>query len=249
MRAYLDDTEELLAASRVDGPWALRLDVGLPPGRDHLDLPDPDNYSYPLADPLRDFSAGVGLCTHSAPRRGDRAVSVNAGKMLRVNPAWIAVIGTAAGAGVTGIVGIAKAVVDAVSARSQRTHEAAQAKAQRDAEKDEKDAQREHERITALRKARAEQIAYWRDGLNRSALAYQRWANIYDNERQRQKAIAEGVFVPNIVGDAWFQSLRPHLPDRFRTQSVLRCDAELVVELGDEINRVQREWPAEGRGQ
>lgn len=37
LRAYLDDTEALLAASRIDGPWALRLDVGLPTARDLLD--------------------------------------------------------------------------------------------------------------------------------------------------------------------------------------------------------------------
>jgi hypothetical protein len=43
LRAYLDDTEALLAASRIDGPWALRLDVGLPSGRDLLDMADLDN--------------------------------------------------------------------------------------------------------------------------------------------------------------------------------------------------------------
>jgi hypothetical protein len=182
-------------------------------------------------------------------RRGDSAVSVVAGRIRVVDSAWIAVIGTAAGAGVTGVVGIGKAVVEAMSARSQRTHDADQAKAQRDTEKAEKDAQREHEQATALRKARAEHIAHWRDGMNRAALAYQSWVNIYDNERQRNEAISNGVFVPNVVGDAWFHSLRPHLPDRFRTQSVLRCDAELVVELANEIDRVQREWQEEGRGQ
>ncbi|MDT5370739.1 MAG: hypothetical protein QOC62_5170 [Mycobacterium sp.] len=44
LRAYLDDTEGLLAASRTNGPWALRLDVGLPPGRDLLNMADLDNY-------------------------------------------------------------------------------------------------------------------------------------------------------------------------------------------------------------
>jgi hypothetical protein len=33
LREYLDDTKTLLAKSRVDGPWALRLDVGLPVDR------------------------------------------------------------------------------------------------------------------------------------------------------------------------------------------------------------------------
>lgn len=39
-REYLDDTEALLAASRIEGLWALRLDVGLPIGRDLLNMAD-----------------------------------------------------------------------------------------------------------------------------------------------------------------------------------------------------------------
>jgi hypothetical protein len=68
VRAYLDDTEELLAASRVDGPWALRLDVGLPTGRDLLRDMDLDNYAYPLAYRLRDPGLVSVWCTkqHSA---------------------------------------------------------------------------------------------------------------------------------------------------------------------------------------
>lgn len=49
VRAYLDDTEELLAASRIERPWALQLDVGLPTGRNLLNMADLDNYAYPLA--------------------------------------------------------------------------------------------------------------------------------------------------------------------------------------------------------
>ncbi|MDZ4235478.1 MAG: hypothetical protein U1C73_17350, partial [Dietzia sp.] len=46
LRAYLDDTEKLVTDSRVDGPWALRLDVGLPGERSLLDAGDLDNYAY-----------------------------------------------------------------------------------------------------------------------------------------------------------------------------------------------------------
>jgi len=54
LQAFLDHTETLLAATRTDGPWALRLDVGLPTERDLLDTADLDNYAYPLASRLRD---------------------------------------------------------------------------------------------------------------------------------------------------------------------------------------------------
>jgi hypothetical protein len=40
LRAFLEDTEALLATSRVNGLWALRLDVGLPAGRDLLNMAD-----------------------------------------------------------------------------------------------------------------------------------------------------------------------------------------------------------------
>ena len=63
LRAFLDDTEALLAASRVDGPWALRLDVGLPTGRDLLDMADLDNYAYPLASHLKDPGLVSVWCT------------------------------------------------------------------------------------------------------------------------------------------------------------------------------------------
>ena len=63
LRAFLDDTESLLAASRVDGPWALRLDVGLPAGRDLLDMADLDNYAYPLANHLKDAGLVSVWCT------------------------------------------------------------------------------------------------------------------------------------------------------------------------------------------
>jgi hypothetical protein len=63
LQAYLDDTAALLAGSRVDAPWALRLDVGLPAGRDVLDMADLDNYAYPLAHHLRDPGLVSVWCT------------------------------------------------------------------------------------------------------------------------------------------------------------------------------------------
>ena len=116
------------------------------------------------------------------------------------------------------------------------------AKAQREHEKNDKEAQREHERLTGQRAARAQQIAIWRDGLNRSALTYEGWAHIYDNDRQRQEAIPRGEYSPNLVSDAWFQSLRPHLPAQYREQNQLHCDAPTVVAIANEIDRIEGEW-------
>jgi hypothetical protein len=76
LRASLDDIEALLAGSRVDGPWALRLDVGLPIGRDLPDTADLDNYAYPLASHLQDPGLVSVWCTKQAQRavlRADRS--------------------------------------------------------------------------------------------------------------------------------------------------------------------------------
>lgn len=63
LREYLDDTEDLLVASKVQGPWTLRLDVGRPVQRDLLDQADLDNYAYPLAKRLLDSELVSVWCT------------------------------------------------------------------------------------------------------------------------------------------------------------------------------------------
>lgn len=63
LRAYLDDTEDLLSSSRIDGPCSLRLDVGVPAERDLLDMADLDNYAYPLAARLKDRDLVSVWCT------------------------------------------------------------------------------------------------------------------------------------------------------------------------------------------
>jgi len=63
LREYLEDTAELLAPSMVSGPWALRLDVGMPAGRDLIDMADLDNYAFPLATRLRGQDLVSVWCT------------------------------------------------------------------------------------------------------------------------------------------------------------------------------------------
>lgn len=58
LQRYLDDTESLLAPRRADGPWALRLDIGLPANRSLLDMGDLDNYLHPLARRLAEPTLG-----------------------------------------------------------------------------------------------------------------------------------------------------------------------------------------------
>lgn len=69
LKAYLDDTADLLAPSRVEGPWALRLDVGFPAARDLLDAADLDNYAYPLARRFQDVNLVSVWCTKQHDER------------------------------------------------------------------------------------------------------------------------------------------------------------------------------------
>jgi hypothetical protein len=63
LREYLDDTVELLAPATKFGPWTLMLDVGLPAGRDLIDMADLDNYAFPLATRLRNEHLVSVWCT------------------------------------------------------------------------------------------------------------------------------------------------------------------------------------------
>ncbi|RIS02747.1 hypothetical protein [Mycobacteroides abscessus] len=73
LKSFLDEARALLTPSRVSGPWALRLDVGLAPHLDLLDKRDLDNYAKPLASRLFDGGLVSVWCTkrsggHSAVR-------------------------------------------------------------------------------------------------------------------------------------------------------------------------------------
>ncbi len=64
LREYLEDTAQLVTPHRTpDGPWALLLEVGLPTGRDLVDMADLDNYAFPLATRLRDEDLVTVWCT------------------------------------------------------------------------------------------------------------------------------------------------------------------------------------------
>lgn len=68
LREYLDDTADLLVGSMVSGPWVLLLEVGLPVGRDLIDMADLDNYALPLAARLKNEELVSVWC---AKRHGD----------------------------------------------------------------------------------------------------------------------------------------------------------------------------------
>lgn len=63
LQPFLDGAETLLAGSRIDSPWALRLDVGRPAHQNLLHGADLDNYVQPLAERLDDPGLMSVWCT------------------------------------------------------------------------------------------------------------------------------------------------------------------------------------------
>ena len=92
--AYLDDTEALLAASRVDGPWALRLDVGLSTAQDLLHIRDLDNYASRLAFRLQD--SGLVSVWSTKQHSEQSFVRIEAARAMPSPPTEVLVVRTTA---------------------------------------------------------------------------------------------------------------------------------------------------------
>jgi hypothetical protein len=75
-----------------------------------------------------------------------------------------------------------------------------------------------------------------RVGLANARDAYRQWA-----------AEPRDHDAPNVVGDEWFEGLRPHLPitgeaAKYRTAHEVHCDNPTVALLSLEMGRIEREW-------
>jgi hypothetical protein len=56
-----------------------------------------------------------------------------------------------------------------------------------------------------------------------------------------------------VVGDVWFEALRPHLSAtgdtaKFRTAHEVHCDNPTLIVLSLEIGRIEQEWTEEAKG-
>ena len=90
--------------------------------------------------------------------------------------------------------------------------------------------------IANLQVQRHDTVQRWRTGLASARDAYRQWA-----------AGARDGAAPNVVGDEWFEGLRPHLPTageaaKYRTAHEVHCNDSTVALLSLEIGRIEREW-------
>jgi hypothetical protein len=99
-----------------------------------------------------------------------------------------------------------------------------------------------HQMRSQIHSQRCEAIHRWRSGLAEARDAYRQWS-----------CGPRGDDPPNVVGDEWFEGLRPHLPTtgeaaKFRTAHEVHCDNPTLMQLSLEIGRVEHEWTEEAKG-
>jgi hypothetical protein len=99
-----------------------------------------------------------------------------------------------------------------------------------------------HQMKMHLHSQRCETIQRWRGGLAEARDGYRHWACGPRTDDP-----------PNVVGDEWFEGLRPYLlttgeAAKYRTAHEVHCDNQTLMLLSLEIGRVEREWTEEAKG-
>lgn len=133
-------------------------------------------------------------------------------------------MGTLVGASAVGMAGVARSVADTFLPNLMETKN------------------HKHQMRVHLHAQRHEAVQRWRSGLAEARDAYRHWACGPRTDDP-----------PNVVGDEWFEALRPHLPTTgeaagFRGAHEVHCDNPTLTVLSLEIGRIEREWADEASG-
>jgi hypothetical protein len=142
----------------------------------------------------------------------------------QMDVAMMGLMGTVVGASAVGIAGVARSAVDTLLPGMVSS------------------SNNKHQMKFQLHSQRCDAIQRWRSGLADARDGYRQWAcgpRIGDP--------------PNVVGDEWFEGLRPHLPTtgeaaKYRSAHEVHCDNQTLMLLSLEIGRVEREWTEEAKG-
>jgi hypothetical protein len=137
--------------------------------------------------------------------------------------AGMGLMGLVAGASTAGMLGVVRLVSDTWLPRLAASSE------------------HKHEMIATLHSRRHDSVQSWRSGLANARDTYRQWA-----------AGSRDGDAPNVVGDEWFEGLRPHLPStgeaaKYRTALDVNCDNPTVALLSLEIGRIEQEWVDEAK--
>jgi hypothetical protein len=142
----------------------------------------------------------------------------------RMNMAMMGLMGAVAGASTVGIVEIMRSMAQTWVPRIAANSE------------------HKHQMLANLQSQRDDAVKRWRAGLADARDSYRQWA-----------AGPRDNGAPNVVGDEWFEGLRPHLPTageaaKYRIAHEVSCDNPTVALLSLEIGRIEREWVDETQG-
>jgi hypothetical protein len=137
--------------------------------------------------------------------------------------AGMGLMGLVAGASTAGMLGVVRLVGDTWLPRLAASSE------------------HKHEMIASLHSRRHDSVQSWRSGLANARDTYRQWA-----------AGSRDGDARNVVGDEWFEGLRPHLPAtgeaaKYRTALDVNCDNPTVALLSLEIGRIEQEWVDEAK--
>jgi hypothetical protein len=132
--------------------------------------------------------------------------------------AGMGLMGLVAGASTAGMLGVVRLVGDTWLPRLAASSE------------------HKHEMIATMHSRRHDSVQSWRSGLASARDTYRQWA-----------AGSRDGDAPNVVGDEWFEGLRPHLPTtgeaaKYRNAHEISCDNATVALLSLEIGRIEQEW-------
>jgi hypothetical protein len=99
-----------------------------------------------------------------------------------------------------------------------------------------------HHMRVQLHTQRCDALQRWRAGLAEARDTYRQW--------ERGPRVDDP---PNVVGDEWFEGLRPHLATtgdaaKFRTSHEVHCDNPTLMALSLEMGRIEHEWTEEAKG-
>jgi hypothetical protein len=138
--------------------------------------------------------------------------------------AMMGIAGAVVGASAMGMAGVARSAADTFLPRMVS------------------DTNHKHQLKMQLHAQRHETVQRWRAGLAGARDAYRQWACGPRSED-----------APNVVGDEWFEALRPHLSTtgdaaEFRTAHEVHCDNPTLITLSLEIGRIEKEWTEEAKG-
>ncbi len=142
----------------------------------------------------------------------------------RMDMMTMGLVGTVVGASAMGIAGVARSAADNLLPGMVGNHN------------------NKHQMNMHLHGQRCDAVRRWRSGLADARDAYRQWAcGPRDGDP------------PNVVGDEWFEGLRPYLPTtgeaaEFRTAHEVHCDNPTLTLLSLEIGRIEKEWTEQAKG-